>query len=423
MLELLPTLAPSLRPAAVRVMLGRSDGVRVMLDALEDNMVPLSDLTLEQRQTLATQTNGYLGNRMKALLAKGGALPDPDREKIVTQLLPLTQRTGDSAAGKQVFKDQCAKCHTHSGEGAKIGPDLTGMAVHPKSHLLGEIIDPNKSVEGNYRQWVVRTKAGQVLSGLLSSESRTAIEIIDNEAKKHAVQKDDLEEFVSTNKSLMPEGFEKLLNEKDLTNLLEFLTQRGKYLPLPLEKVATVVTTRGMFGSPDSTAERLVFTEWGMKTFEGVPFQVTEPQGDRVPNAVMLYGPQGTNAPKMPKSVRVPCNTPAKAVHLLSGISGWGHPFNQEKTVSMIVRLHYEDGKTEDHQLKNGVHFADYNRRNEVPESKYAFNAGGGRQIRYLTVKPERTDATIKEIEFVKGPDDTAPIVMAVTVEPTEAAK
>ncbi len=39
----------------------------------------------------------------------------------------------------------------------------------------------------------------------------------------------------------------------------------------------------------------------------------------------------------------------------------------------MIVRLTYDDGKTEDHELKNGVHFADYIRRVDVPESKFAF--------------------------------------------------
>ena len=39
----------------------------------------------------------------------------------------------------------------------------------------------------------------------------------------------------------------------------------------------------------------------------------------------------------------------------------------------MIVRLHYDDGKTEDHELKNGVHFADYIRRVDVPGSEFAF--------------------------------------------------
>ncbi len=33
----------------------------------------------------------------------------------------------------------------------------------------------------------------------------------------------------------------------------------------------------------------------------------------------------------------------------------------------MIVRLHYADGQTEDHELKNGIHMADYIRRVDVP--------------------------------------------------------
>src|SRR5207247_9451871 len=107
------------------------------------------------------------------LMAKGGTRPSADRQKVGDELMPLTERAGDSAAGKIVFKNQCAKCHTHSGEGARIGPDLTGMAVHPKSHLLVEIMDPSRSVEGNYRQYVVTTTAGRVVPGLLASETRT----------------------------------------------------------------------------------------------------------------------------------------------------------------------------------------------------------------------------------------------------------
>ncbi len=120
--------------------------------------------------------------------------------------------------------------------------------------------------------------------------------------------------------------------------------------------------------------------------------------------------------PRMPKTVSLPCNTPAAAIHLLSGVSGWGAlDENAPKTVSMIVRVTYDDGKAEDHELKNGVHFADYIRRVDVPGSKFAF-ALRGQQLRYLAVTPAREEV-IKEIEFVKGPDATAPIVMAVTVE------
>ncbi len=117
----------------------------------------------------------------------------------------------------------------------------------------------------------------------------------------------------------------------------------------------------------------------------------------------------------MPNSVKLECRTPAKAIHLLSGISCWGHPYSPRGTLTMIVRLHYADGKTEDHKLLNGRHFADYVRRLDVPNSKFAFDLRG-QQLRYLVVYPKRIDA-IQQIELVKGPDDTAPVVVAVTVE------
>ena len=81
----------------------------------------------------------------------------------------------------------------------------------------------------------------------------------------------------------------------------------------------------------------------------------------------------------------------------------------------MIVRIHYADGETEDHPLRNGEHFADYIRRVDVPGSKFAFDLQG-RQLRYIAVNPKRPEE-IKTIEFVKGTDRSAPIVMAATVE------
>jgi putative membrane-bound dehydrogenase-like protein len=413
--RLLPSLTPGVRPAAVRVLLGRAAWTASLLDALEKGLVPLTELSLEQKQALAAHPSGPVAERARKLLARGGGLPSADRQKVVDELMPLTKRGGDPALGKLVFKTHCAKCHTHGGEGAKIGPDLTGMAVHPKEHLLVEIMDPSRSVEGNFRQYVVTTKDGQVLNGLLASESKTAVELVDAEAKKHTILREDIDELQATAKSLMPDGFEKQLSAADVVNLLEFLTQRGKYLPLPLEKAATAVSTRGMFYSEASPVERLVFDDWGPKTFAGVPFRLVDPQGAKVPNVVLLYGPQGKLPPRMPRSVSLPCNAPAKAIHLLGGVSGWGWPLGKKGSVSLIVRLHYADGKAEDHPLKNGEELADYIRRWDVPGSKFAFDLHG-RQLRYLAIYPRRAEI-IQTIELVKGPDRTAPVVMAVTVE------
>jgi len=409
-----------LTPAAVRqamtVLLRRSEWTETLLTAAQQGEVDLNRLDLDQKQALAAHPNSLLAFRAMRLLEAGGSLPNADRQAVLDELMPLAERTGDPALGHEVFKQQCAKCHTHGGEGNQIGPDLTGMAVHPKSELLVHLIDPSRSVEGNYRTYSVVTTDGLIVTGLMASESRTAVELFDAEGKRQVILRENIDQLVASNKSLMPEGFEKQVPPEAIVNLLEFLTQRGKYLPLPLTRSATAVSTRPMFYARNPAGQRMAFDDWKPKTAFGVPFQLIDPAGDRVNNVILLHSTNGDFPPRMPKSVSVPCNAAAVAIHLLGGVAGWGAKGPLESgTVSMIVRLHYADGTSEDHPLRNGEQVADYIARYDVPESQFAFDLGG-KQIRYLSIVPQR-DAVIHEIEFVKGDDRTAPLVMAVTVE------
>jgi putative membrane-bound dehydrogenase-like protein len=415
----IPSLTPNVRLEAIKAVLARAEWTRAFLDAVEKGDVALSLLSLPQTQALAAHPDSALATRARTLIARGGGLPDPDRQKVIDQLASQVLKGGDPVKGKVAFTQQCAKCHMHGGEGGKVGPDLSGMASHPREELLIHILDPSRSVEGNFIQYNLATSDGRTLVGLLASETRTSVELVDAEGKSQRVLREEIEELSASKRSLMPEGFEKQLGPQGLADLLAFLTQRGKYLPIDLKPVATVVTTRGMFFAPESPIERLVFADWSPKTFQGVPFQLVNPRGDTVPNAIMLHGPNGTQPPKMPRSVTLPCHGPAKVIHLLSGISGWGATGpDAEPTVTMIVRIHYADGETEDHPLQNGIHFADYIRPIEVPGSKLAFRLRG-QQLRYLAVRPKR-DEPVATIELVKGNDDTAPVVMAVTIEGNE---
>ncbi|MEL6107245.1 MAG: sulfatase-like hydrolase/transferase, partial [Planctomycetota bacterium] len=83
---------------------------------------------------------------------------------------------------------------------------------------------------------------------------------------------------------------------------------------------------------------------------------------------------------------------------------------------SMIVRLRYADGQTEDHPLINGQHIADYIGQFDVPQSNRALKAQDGGQIRYLSITPKRK-AVIDTIECIKPEHHTAPLVFAITIE------
>ncbi|MDX2035562.1 MAG: ThuA domain-containing protein [Isosphaeraceae bacterium] len=414
--QAIPDLTPQPRQAALRALIAKPEWTRALLDGFEKGTLPVGSLALDQTQALASHRDRSIQGRFRRLVGQGGGLPDADRQKVIDEVGPLVAKGGDPALGKQVFTKECAKCHRHGEEGGKVGPDLTGMAAHPREELLIHILDPSRSVEGNFTQYTAATADGRVLNGLLASENRTSVELLDAEGKTHTLLREDLEEFKASKKSLMPEGFEKQVPVDSIRDLLAFLTNKGKYLPLDLRKAATVVTTKGMFYEEEGDLERLIFPDWSPKMFEGVPFALVDPNGGRTPNAVMLQSPNGKLPPTMPKAVNVACNTPARAIHLLSGVSGWGWPASRAGTVSMIVRLHYADGETEDHSLRNGVHFADYIRVVDVPESKLAFKLRG-QQIRFLTIRPKRASSPIERIELLKGPDISAPVVMAMTVE------
>ncbi len=327
--ERLPAMTPAVRAAGVGVLLSRPAWTRRAGRGPGRGQAALGRPVARSAAGSAEHPDKKLRQRAQALLERGGVLPNPDRRKVLDELLPLASQPGDAARGKEVFKKQCAKCHVHGSEGTRIGPDLTGVAVHPKAELLENILDPSRSVEGNFRVYTLATADGQVITGLLAAESKSTVELFDAEGKKHSVLREDIDELVASPKSLMPEGFEKQIKPDELVDLLEFLAERGKYLPLPLDKVATTTSTRGMFYRADAAAERLVFDDWSPKTFAGVPFHLVDPEGDRVANAVMLYGPQGLAA-KMPHSVSLPCHAAVRGIHLLGGVSGWGYPARRE---------------------------------------------------------------------------------------------
>ncbi|MFM1802567.1 MAG: hypothetical protein RJA81_1919, partial [Planctomycetota bacterium] len=375
LIERMGRWTPSLKQAAIRQLMAKSAWTKSLVEAMESGRVPLTELALDQRTALVGHPDKTIAAMALKLMESQGGLPNADRQKVIEQLAAITKNRGDAVTGRKIFENNCAKCHRHSGVGNYVGPDLTGMAVHPKEELAVHILDPSRSVEGNFRAYTVATNDGRVLTGLLASESRTAIQLLDAEAKTVSLPRSEIEEIAASAKSLMPEGFEKTLSEKDLTDLLEFLTQKGRWLPLTLDRVSTAISTKGLFHDGDNGPDRIVMKNWGRLEIKGVPFDLVDPRGQSTRNIVLLNGPQGSLPPKMPKSVTLPVNAQLTTLHLLSGVSGWGFPASPRGGVSMIVRFTYDDGSTEDHPLINGEHFADYIRRVDVPKSELAFMA------------------------------------------------
>jgi putative heme-binding domain-containing protein len=213
---------PSVRRSATAVLMRRAEWANALLDAVQKDRINKGDIAPEHWTQLKQNPNRGVARRAERLAEETAGI-SADREEIVKKLLPLAKETGNAVRGKEVFTASCAVCHQFQGQGGKVGPDLTGIAARDRTDILTEILDPNRSVEANYRLWNVTTKEGEIFSGRLEAETQTTVEILDTTAQKHVVQRKDVASLEASNLSIMPIGFESLPGD-DLKALLEYLT-------------------------------------------------------------------------------------------------------------------------------------------------------------------------------------------------------
>ncbi len=87
----------------------------------------------------------------------------------------LVTREGERARGAALFEKHCLACHGVQGVGHRVGPDLSAVAAPPKETLLVDVFDPSRQVSADYMAYTLVTQQGQVLSGLLASETATSV--------------------------------------------------------------------------------------------------------------------------------------------------------------------------------------------------------------------------------------------------------
>src|SRR5207249_10391341 len=120
-------------------------------------------------------------------------------------------------------------CHRVAGIGVDVGPDIADTRTKTAEALLVDILNPNQAIDNNYVNYVVTTKGGKVLSGILAAETASSVTLKRAENQTDVVLRQDIDEITSTGASLMPEGLEKTISVEEMADLLSFL-KNWRYL-------------------------------------------------------------------------------------------------------------------------------------------------------------------------------------------------
>ena len=166
-------------------------------------------------------------------VATAPTLLDKDK-KPYPPLAELTNMTGDPKSGAAVFRNaqgaNCIRCHQIGDEGGNVGPPLSTIGQKlSKPQLLQKLFNPNSSILMTYEDWVVKTKDGDVLEGILAENTDDHVTIKDASGQYHDVPAEQVASKKQLKTTIMPEGLPAAMTRQDLLNLIEYLsTLRNK---------------------------------------------------------------------------------------------------------------------------------------------------------------------------------------------------
>lgn len=217
---------PALRREVTEAMFRSPDRILVFLNEIEAKRVKSGDLdTLRTRQLLS---HGQPNIRVLANKLLQGNLP-ADRSEMLKKYQAALSLKGDGKRGQEIFKKNCATCHRVAGIGIDVGPDIADTRTKTLSGLLTDILIPNQAIDNNFVNYVVSTKDGKTLTGIIVGETASSLTLKRAEGQADVILRSQLDEVQSTGVSLMPDGLEKNITIAEMADLLDFL-KNWRYL-------------------------------------------------------------------------------------------------------------------------------------------------------------------------------------------------
>ena len=193
-------------------------------------------------------SSGIPGTAMPANGTNGQGVGMTDREiwQIVTYIRSQEVKApakplGDAKHGRELFYGDanCSMCHMVEGKGGRMGPDLSGVGGsrtreaiidsvrNPSRRLAWGLTEATKEFPQEYETVTAVTADGKQIKGVTLNEDSFTVQIMDSGEQIHLLEKDKLKSFQKTRESAMPKYDTEILRDKDLEDIVAFLTGVG----------------------------------------------------------------------------------------------------------------------------------------------------------------------------------------------------
>lgn len=208
----------AMRQQAVKMLAGGWSESERLLKMIKEDRLPKELEAIAATGLSATYRKDIRQEALKYLQVANTAGP------ALPSINTLAKMSGDADAGKQVFSKVCSTCHQVGNEGAAFGPALTKIGSKlGKDALYLAIIHPDNGISFGYEGYVFKMKDGNVVAGIIASETEDAIEIVSPGGTKKKYEKAQLLSRKIMENSMMPSNLHQSISQQELVNLVEFL--------------------------------------------------------------------------------------------------------------------------------------------------------------------------------------------------------
>ncbi|MCP4171829.1 MAG: c-type cytochrome [Fuerstiella sp.] len=224
------------RQAAITTLVSRPRFADVLLDAVAEGNIDRSHVSAFQLRQMQNSGDAHLSERVASMwpeLAEQSKEKTSHIAKLRRMLTSETVAAADAAAGRLLFSQACANCHTLFGEGKKIAPDLTGAQRNNLNYLLENIVDPSATVSKNFKLSVVLLEDGRVINGIVLGRTEKTL-TLQTATEQIVIQRTEIDEMKEAPVSMMPDKLLNVLSDQQIQNLIAYLMSPAQ-VPLPVK--------------------------------------------------------------------------------------------------------------------------------------------------------------------------------------------
>ncbi len=203
-------LPAGLRSTAASVLTARRRWAQSFLTAIEGRRVQIGELPAPVVRSLLNSKDEEVRKRAAAVIGKFRE-SNPDKVQLIAEKKrAVLTGVPDLKRGHEIAQRTCFNCHKMHGEGAEVGPDLTGVGRSSLEALLANVIDPNQLIGSGYENVEIETKDGRIVSGRMVENNDSRVRLVAAGPKEEVVAKGDIASMRVSEMSVMPEGLEQM---------------------------------------------------------------------------------------------------------------------------------------------------------------------------------------------------------------------